>query len=1697
MRLYAGHNYVKLNTNPEFYQYMHDLTDGNVSWDDDSWSPLGDYGFPNDTGYPISDFHFKSLPPGTVIKNLTKNFFYTKYNDYRPFHSPTGQGHMYLLSSNNTGLKWSQVYKNEGCFILGDEYDIIIPTRHEESMINASSFALGGNNGNGGGVDTQNPCDYGPGYCSDLMEASVHLQRRVTDISAESISPMQAYQFSCNFLTHIEERQRSVLPYQEFDSLDWESSDEGAGVSHYSYWCVYGGEPMLANDHPTFRYLTPGPEGIGQLDLVVQEFSEGKVWNIDAYGDQGQYGTGWAQNHFLQNIPGQWGWQAPPGICGITWAGHTAGFVSACTTNNSVGPFHSSDDGLGVKPIQEKHLIGPDLTPEFLSPFHYKANSTAHIDVIAFYGNRGTEEALQEVFFNDSNNAIMRSENVSNGSHLPQVKFIQHPDQPTATYPSGGPNRFDVVSGDGYYTGDNANLYGTDIPQVWLQPGNIYRIDVRFPWSDPTLKAGGSIRLGNDWARLLYSNDPVGTTGRVGEGRPHGNQRKTLEFLPYLKDGGKDNFQLTSWKTNPNSSVSIVGNNEDLQPIFFEDYNKYDGPNDISPQYPQGVINSVDVVWWNNVGRSDIVQYLTQAIVGNEPMPAYKNPVYFEDFDQAGSTTVNEYGYNGDGILNSVDVIWWAQRGRQDIADMLTGFITSGQMPPSRTTIDPGEFLGGENANGGIFNLSSSMDGDYSTHLIQNGQLDTPDYVFNTLPSLPLQPWGLRYFEDFKAFSAGTLDFDGAFEDGNALLSWGEDTYLTATMQDSYDDPIGAVFTHNAAAYRGGITDEWQGNLDTIELGQYYDIRLRPGITGTYVFRNKFIDNESQYGPHTVVMSPGQWHTVRFSLVDADDDITFGEDDISAWHQISIETGQYTGHVQDWIRRYISAREGGYNTNITTFNQNYLPRSPSGHAENGPLKPGYIPPLPMGQYPMLPPGIAYLQDTMAQLGNPTFFSTQFAAIGYPEYGEWLSSFTSDPNFFSHIPPQSPYGDEPVFGPYAILAGNMRYLSQGTNPQLKNALGGVYTKRKPTSKWGPVGGQELQLPYSSGSYAVQFNYDAEDQAISANGTFVCFGSQPNDDGTYTLNSTDVAVYYKGSENSFGNANYIAEGWYCPDNSPIFDDGVQEGKPYYIQHQLPYSIFLVNPRLDLQKMALGYTGGSLVEGGDEQHQAYNVGLVPSSSLMAGTPYVEIPPRVATKVFFMPISGEQSELWYSPGNGSGLLNEWIYTGNSLPLLRKGMNYRVPYHRDEPISVSEVVNHIAFPKGQIPFIQEEPLYNENGTYASDPGHSVNPGSTSNASWPYAYYAPQEDSWLGELDTFKPGRTYRIGSQSPTEIIWPFFGKRYEGSNENLGTQVRNYFPHQPIGVDEWSDFDIDGDGIVSVDDWNIWLNPPSGPAREDIAEYIQIFLTTEPWRIYFAEPPVETDPVISAQINLEDINISLLSTDNQPKTNITEVDVSKGYFNGNSTVLLGSQIHTASMAESNKDYYITVTDGHATSSNADSLFSVSYGHYRGSGSYVGTDKKGASEAIYKQHLSVLEDIKKLDSERTPNIHQDVARTFNIGSGSLGPSVAEGDDYVYILSFDRKRFGDKLREGTWVLNLSGSLRDGKGTTLSLTDDSEIRDAVQTVAGPRYNIVSGSRGNIISNDRQKFEGAVRGWFYPHQERIATARSALLKLINLL
>ncbi len=50
------------------------------------------------------------------------------------------------------------------------------------------------------------------------------------------------------------------------------------------------------------------------------------------------------------------------------------------------------------------------------------------------------------------------------------------------------------------------------------------------------------------------------------------------------------------------------------------------------------------------------------------------NFVYLEDYDIG----------TGDGILSVSDVIYWNNQGKPDVAEVVMGFVTSGNMPPNR-----------------------------------------------------------------------------------------------------------------------------------------------------------------------------------------------------------------------------------------------------------------------------------------------------------------------------------------------------------------------------------------------------------------------------------------------------------------------------------------------------------------------------------------------------------------------------------------------------------------------------------------------------------------------------------------------------------------------------------------------------------------------------------------------------------------------------------------------------------------------------------------------------------------------------------------------------------------------------------------------------------------------------------------------------
>tara|TARA_Y100001970_G_scaffold290106_1_gene422602 strand:- start:1032 stop:2177 length:1146 start_codon:yes stop_codon:yes gene_type:complete len=208
----------------------------------------------------------------------------------------------------------------------------------------------------------------------------------------------------------------------------------------------------------------------------------------------------------------------------------------------------------------------------------------------------------------------------------------------------------------------------------------------------------------------------------------------------------------------------------------------------------------------------------------------------------------------------------------------------------------------------------------------------------------------------------------------------------------------------------------------------------------------------------------------------------------------------------------------------------------------------------------------------------------------------------------------------------------------------------------------------------------------------------------------------------------------------------------------------------------------------------------------------------------------------------------------------------------------------------------------------------------------------------------------------------------------------------------------------------------------------------------------------------------------------------VTTGFFTGNVGTLAGSNLTTASLSATQKKYYYNLQY-----SSADQL-SVAYGHLGGSGS-VGTDGsldnlEGETEAVYKYfaNMTMDDDFSK--------------QGFVFDSGSDGSTVlnpekrADGDrgePGMYFIVAERNRMKDRINKGTWTLQLSASNTAGAPVAaLNLTDDSAYTDggATSTVAGPRYNIVSGSAGNRNSKT------PVHGFFYPNLGLWAMRESTL-------
>ena len=193
----------------------------------------------------------------------------------------------------------------------------------------------------------------------------------------------------------------------------------------------------------------------------------------------------------------------------------------------------------------------------------------------------------------------------------------------------------------------------------------------------------------------------------------------------------------------------------------------------------------------------------------------------------------------------------------------------------------------------------------------------------------------------------------------------------------------------------------------------------------------------------------------------------------------------------------------------------------------------------------------------------------------------------------------------------------------------------------------------------------------------------------------------------------------------------------------------------------------------------------------------------------------------------------------------------------------------------------------------------------------------------------------------------------------------------------------------------------------------------------------------------------------------------VTSGFFSDGKGTLAGSNLSTASLAATQKNYYYNIQY------NSADHFSVTAGHKQGSGSDSVTNVKGETEAIYKQYANTF--LKRAD----------VSTGFVMVDGTNGTN-AVSQSAIYVFNAERLRMKDRLNRKNWTFTLSGSDRAGNSKEIVLTDDSNNVAAVATPMGPRYNIVSGSAGTVQTAATTK----TFGHYFPNVGTMVFSANAL-------
>jgi hypothetical protein len=167
---------------------------------------------------------------------------------------------------------------------------------------------------------------------------------------------------------------------------------------------------------------------------------------------------------------------------------------------------------------------------------------------------------------------------------------------------------------------------------------------------------------------------------------------------------------------------------------------------------------------------------------------------------------------------------------------------------------------------------------------------------------------------------------------------------------------------------------------------------------------------------------------------------------------------------------------------------------------------------------------------------------------------------------------------------------------------------------------------------------------------------------------------------------------------------------------------------------------------------------------------------------------------------------------------------------------------------------------------------------------------------------------------------------------------------------------------------------------------------------------------------------------------TQVSEIQTAP-IWSDNTATLENYYTSSTQSGSANVNSYLEILDG--TTSNATTQFSITYGHYAGSGSadYDNTSKPGVSpsRAIYGQYANML--------------LPDGTDKFTIGGSEV--------DDILVINVNRARFKEQLDPGNWQLNLDSNNKNDSDV-LHLVDSSDSATSTINEAGRVYDVVSGS-----------------------------------------